>query len=371
MNTKNDKKGIFSDSELEIYFEKKYIISEFKLENDQIQPASIDLRLGKKAWRVRSSFLPGINKTVAAKINSLAMHEIDLQKGAVLERGCVYIAEISESLNLPETISASANPKSSTGRLDIFTRLITDHAIEFENVPNGYSGPLYIEISPRTFSILVHAGSRLNQLRFRNGNFPLSDRDTILLHKEANLIKGFDGDIDIRNGVPLSVNLVGDTTGLIGYRARKHADLIDIERIAYYKRENFWESITSKDLSSDGLVLNPDEFYILASREFVTIPKEFAAEMRAYDTKVGEFRAHYAGFFDPGFGLSEIGALPTRAVLEVRSHEVPFLIEQGQTVCRLVYEPMITIPKKVYGDNGSGSHYQSQGLQLSKHFIQM
>tara|TARA_B100000686_G_C16715333_1_gene931641 strand:- start:519 stop:1631 length:1113 start_codon:yes stop_codon:yes gene_type:complete len=369
MLAKNRIAGIYSDIQIQKLIDQKNITSEKNISIDQIQPASLDLSLGNKAWRVKSSFLPGIKNKVSDKVPRLSMHEIDLNNGAVLEKGCVYIAEIEESLNLPKSISASANPKSSTGRLDIFTRLIVDNVGEFEYVPNGYKGPLYIEISPRTFSVLVYSGSRLNQLRFRSGNFLLSDEEVKSLHKGESLISGYEGKIDIRDGVPLSIDLTGGSDGLIGYRARKHSDLIDIEKIGYYDKELFWEMVTSRDLSSNGLVLNPDEFYILASREFVTIPEKYAAEMRAYDTRVGEFRAHYAGFFDPGFGLAALGAKPTRAVLEVRSHDVPFLIEEGQTVCRLVYEKMSTVPRKIYGGKGMSSNYQSQGLKLSKHFI--
>ena len=368
MSDKLFKTGILSDTEIAELFNARIINASEKLTNDQIQPASLDLRLGRKAWRVRSSFLPGSKNKVRNKISRLSMHEIDLSKGAVLEKGCVYIAEIMENLDLPKNISASANPKSSTGRLDIFTRLIADNATEFEFVKSGYKGPLYIEISPRTFSVLVYEGSRLNQIRFRSGNYLLNDEEIKKLHKNISLISGYDGSLDIKDGIPLSIDLSGMTEGLIGYRARKHTDLIDIQNIKYYKKEAFWEKVTTNDLTSDGLVLNPDEFYILASKEFVVIPETHAAEMRAYDTRVGEFRAHYAGFFDPGFGLVEGKLSNTRAVLEVRSHDVPFLIEQGQTVCRLIYERMSSLPKRVYGGKGSKSNYQSQGLKLSKHF---
>jgi dCTP deaminase len=336
----------------------------------QLQPASLDLRLGAEAWRVQASFLPGAESTVAQKLKKFAMHKIDLSEGAVLERGCVYIVKLQESLALHDDLSAMANPKSSTGRLDIFTRLITDNALEFEAVRAGYHGPLYAEISPRTFSVLVRAGSRLSQLRLRRGQPHISDDMMQDLQSKVGLVHGTDTP-DIRDGVALSVNLEPDTqSGMIGWRARKHAGLIDIDAPASVAVNEFWEQLTPADLTAGGLVLNPDEFYILASREFVTVPKDHAAEMRAYDTRVGEFRAHYAGFFDPGFGVADIGATPTRAVLEVRSHDVPFLIEQGQTVCRLVYEPMSAIPETLYGSGGSGSNYQSQGLRLAKHFIQ-
>ncbi|MEK9728576.1 MAG: 2'-deoxycytidine 5'-triphosphate deaminase, partial [Alphaproteobacteria bacterium] len=330
-----------------------------------------DLRLGARAWRIQASFLPGRGQTVMDKIDKFSMYELDLTQGAVLETGCVYIVELLESLALPETLSATANPKSSTGRLDVFTRLITDGAVEFEAVAAGYNGPLYAEISPRTFSVMVRKGSRLSQLRLRRGMQILDDAGHADLQERHQLVR-FDDEtiVSINDGIGLSVNLVPqEKTGLVGWRARKHAGLIDVDKPASQPAARFWEAVTEADLFKGGLVLNPDEFYILASQEFVIVPADYAAEMRAYDTRVGEFRAHYAGFFDPGFGMAEIGATPTRAVLEVRSHDVPFLIEQGQTVCRLVYEPMSARPNQLYGAAGSGSNYQSQGLKLAKHFI--
>ena len=340
----------------------------------QIQPASLDLRLGKRVWRIRASFLPGHGVSVAEKLKTIAMHEIDLTQDAVLEKGCVYIAELEESLNLPDGLSGFANPKSSTGRLDVFTRMITDGATEFESAAPGYQGPLYAEISPRTFSILVRRGSRLSQLRFRQGASKIDDTDMQRLQDDIGLVHGggLNG-ADIRDGVPLSIDLSGkanpDIPGLIGWRARKHAGMIDVDRPKTYPVAAYWEKVTTSDLSGGGLVLNPDEFYILVSRECVTVPQNYAAEMSAYDTRVGEFRAHYAGFFDPGFGMAQLGAGTTRAVLEVRSHDVPFLIEEGQTVCRLVYEPLSETPEVLYGSSGSGSNYQAQGLQLAKHFL--
>jgi dCTP deaminase len=298
-----------------------------------------------------------------------------------LECGCVYIVKLLERVSLTDDLTGIANPKSSTGRLDVFTRLIVDGALEFEEVPAGYDGPLYAEISPRTFSVLVRTGSRLNQLRIRRGQSFTSDKEMEILQEHVGLVRSQDNvnlPDKIKNGVPLSVDLTGEN-GLIGYKARKHSKLIDIDKPNFYKRDLFWEKITSEDLvyqttknhdsSSGSLILSPDAFYILASKEYVSVPSNYAAEMRAYDTKVGEFRAHYAGFFDPGFGLTDLGASSTRAVLEVRSHDVPFLIEQGQTVCRLIYEPMANIPNFLYGEAGSSSNYQAQGLKLAKHFI--
>ena len=374
--------GVLSSQEILELIHKNVITSENGIEKDLIQPASIDLRLGIKAWRVPASFLPGKGNKVSCRLKELAMHEFSLIDGAVLECGCVYIVKLLENVSLTDNLTGIANPKSSTGRLDVFTRLIVDGAMEFEEVPAGYQGPLYAEISPRTFSVLVRTGSRLNQLRLRRGQSFTSDKEMEILQEHVGLVRNQDNInlLDkIKNGVPLSVDLIGEN-GLIGYKARKHSMLIDIDKPNHYKRELFWEKITVEDLLYQGgdyknknnqgsLILSPDAFYILASKEYVSVPSKYAAEMRAYDTKVGEFRAHYAGFFDPGFGLTELGASKTKAVLEVRSHDVPFLIEQDQTVCRLVYEPMANVPSILYGEAGSSNNYQAQGLKLAKHFI--
>ena len=373
--------GVLSSQEILELIHKNVITSENGIEKDLIQPASIDLRLGIKAWRVPASFLPGKGNKVSSRLKDLAMHEFSLIDGAVLECGCVYIVKLLENVSLTDNLTGIANPKSSTGRLDVFTRLIVDGAMEFEEVPAGYQGPLYAEISPRTFSVLVRTGSRLNQLRLKRGQSFTSDKEMEILQEHVGLVRNQDNinlPDKIKNGVPLSVDLVGEN-GLIGYKARKHSMLIDIDKPNHYKRELFWEKITVEDLLYQGgyqnknnqgsLILSPDAFYILASKEYVSVPSKYAAEMRAYDTKVGEFRAHYAGFFDPGFGLTELGASKTKAVLEVRSHDVPFLIEQDQTVCRLVYEPMANVPSILYGEAGSTNNYQAQGLKLAKHFI--
>ena len=374
--------GVLSSQEILELIHKNVITSENGIEKDLIQPASIDLRLGIKAWRVPASFLPGKGNKVSSRLKDLAMHEFSLIDGAVLECGCVYIVKLLENVSLTDNLTGIANPKSSTGRLDVFTRLIVDGGMEFEEVPAGYQGPLYAEISPRTFSVLVRTGSRLNQLRLKRGQSFTSDKEMEILQEHVGLVRN-QNNINlldkIKNGVPLSVDLIGEN-GLIGYKARKHSMLIDIDKPNHYKRELFWEKITVEDLLYQGgdyknknnqgsLILSPDAFYILASKEYVSVPSKYAAEMRAYDTKVGEFRAHYAGFFDPGFGLTELGASKTKAVLEVRSHDVPFLIEQDQTVCRLVYEPMANVPSILYGEAGSSNNYQAQGLKLAKHFI--
>jgi dCTP deaminase len=328
-----------------------------------IQPASLDLRLGTTAYRVRASFLPGAGKAVADKLAQFTMHSFSLTDGAVLEKGCVYIVPLQESLKLKARTGAMANPKSSTGRLDIFTRVITDGAEEFDRVVVGYKGPLYAEISPRTFSVKVRTGSRLCQLRLRRGASTASDAATRRLHERSPLIAG--GELDVESGVALSVDLAGDPkTKIVGYRAKHHTGIVDVDNVGGYAIDEFWEPITAP---KGHIILDPDDFYILASREAVAVPPDHAAEMRAYDTLVGEFRVHYAGFFDPGFGHDAAGGKGSRAVLEVRSHDVPFVLEHGQTVGRLIYERLTALPDRLYGQ-GIGSNYQAQGLKLSKHF---
>ncbi|MDR3493775.1 MAG: 2'-deoxycytidine 5'-triphosphate deaminase [Ancalomicrobiaceae bacterium] len=334
------------------------------LDADQIQPASLDLRLGAVAYRVRASFLPGPDLSVETKIRHLKLHEIDLSNGAVLETGCVYIVPIIESLKLPATLAAAANPKSSTGRLDVFTRVIVDQGRAFDTIPVGYHGPLYLEISPRTFPVLVRSGSRLSQMRFRHGEARLSDEALAELHRAQTIVSGttplFHG------GLPLSIDLTGVEDGPIGYRARRHSAVIDVDAKGAYDVLDFWDPITSRPGRSS-LILDPDEFYILVSREAVHVPPTHAAEMVPYDPLVGEFRVHYAGFFDPGFGHAAAGGAGARAVLEVRSHEVPFILDHGQIIGRLVYERLAGLPDQLYGQS-MGSNYQAQGLKLSKHF---
>jgi dCTP deaminase len=282
----------------------------------------------------------------------------------VLETGCVYIVPLMESLSLPKEVSASANPKSSTGRLDIFTRVMTDHGPEFDKIAPGYCGPLYLEVSPRTFPIVVRPGSRLSQIRFRSGNALLTEDDLSRLHDQETLVASEKPNIS-GGGIALSIDLSGGPDRLIGYRAKHHTGLVDVDRKAAYDVPEFWEPLYNH--GSADLVLDPDEFYILVSREAVHVPPSHAAEMTPFDPLVGEFRVHYAGFFDPGFGHSAAGGRGSRAVLEVRSHEVPFILEDGQIVGRLVYEHMAEKPEALYGV-GLGSNYQAQGLKLSKHF---
>jgi dCTP deaminase len=342
---------------------RREVLAAEEILDQQVQPASVDLRLGPIAYRVRASFLPGKEIRVADKLNDIAIHEIDLRSGAVLETGCVYVVPLMERLELSFRVSASANPKSSTGRLDVFTRLIADNAQAFDRVDENYHGPLYAEISPRTFPILVRKGSRLNQLRLRHGSPQFTDTQLRRLHEEVGLV---DGPADIDGGLGLSVDLRGEAVSRqVGWRARRHAGVIDIDQVAGYDPLDFWDPVYAR--KGNSIVLDPDEFYILASREAVSIPPDFAAEMAPFNPLVGEFRVHYAGFFDPGFGHETGHGRGARAVLEVRSREVPFVLEHGQTVGRLIYERLTDTPPQVYGAD-LGSNYQRQGLKLSKHF---
>ena len=311
------------------------------IEAEQIQPASLDLRLGHIAWRLRASFLPGAGQCVKDCLDSsLVMHEINLDGGAVLETGCVYLVPLVERLDLPADISARANPKSSTGRLDVFTRVISDGAAQFETMPAGYSGPLYVEIAPRTFSVLARPGDRLVQIRFRRGPLALLGEQIVSIDLKAER-----------------------ADGIVGWRARRHSGLVDISGVSAHQARDWWEPLSAPE---GRLILDPEEFYILASKEAVEIPRDRAAEMAPIAPEIGEFRAHYAGFFDPGFGLATAGGAGSRAVLEVRGRDVPFMLHHGQPVAKLEFEAMADSPDNLYGQNGS--HYQAQGLRLSKHF---
>jgi dCTP deaminase len=329
----------------------------------QLQPASVDLRLGPRAYRVRASFLPGPGGTVAAKLDDLKLHAFDIESGAVLETGCVYVVPLLESLELPKAVAASANPKSSTGRLDVFTRVIADGVSAFDQVPAGYAGPLYAEICPQTFPIVVRRGSKLTQLRFRHGDPRETDEGLARLHDTEELVSG--ATTDIEDGIALSVDLKGDGAGLVGYRAKRHTGVVDVDAPGSCAIADYWEPVRAD--AQRRLILDPDQFYILASKEAVHIPPTHAAEMMPFNPLVGEFRVHYAGFMDPGFGHSAAGGAGSRVVLEVRSHTVPFILEDGQIVGRLVYERMLAVPETLYGRD-LGSHYQAQGLKLSKHF---
>ena len=358
--------GILPYQALEALIKAGEITAETPILAEQIQPASLDLRLGSIAYRVRASFLPGPGVTVESRIAEFGMHQIGLADGAVLERGCVYIVPLQERLALSSRLSAFANPKSSIGRLDVFTRVITDGGTAFDRVPDGYGGPLYAEIAPRTFSIQVREGARLCQLRLRRGTPSLAGGALRHLHERHPLVESDDGAGPVIRddliGVTLDLMPAGDS-GAIGYRARKHTDVIDVEARGVHDPADFWEPITPH--KGGGIVLDPDDFHILATRERVAVPPDYAAEMVAYDTLVGEFRVHYAGFFDPGFGFGAGGA--SKAVLEVRSHDVPFLLDHGQIIGWLRYEKLASLPDQIYGSE-IGSSYQGQGLKLGKQF---
>jgi dCTP deaminase len=327
----------------------------------QIQPASLDLRLGSVAYRVRASFLAGHGRKVADRLAEFEMHRVDLTNGAVLEKGCVYVIPLMESLALPHGITAVANAKSSTGRLDLLTRTITDGGAEFDRIPEGYTGPLYAEVCPRSFSVLVRPGMRLNQIRFRQGQAALDDAALSALHAEERLVSG---EAVISEGLGFSVDLRPESGDLVGYRAKPHTGVIDLDRIGHYPAAEFWEEVRTTE---GRIILDPGAFYILVSREAVTIPPDYAAEMAPYLAMVGEFRVHYAGFFDPGFGHAAAGGAGSRGVLEVRCHEAPFVLEHGQVVGRLVYERMAERPDTLYGQSIK-SNYQGQGLKLAKQF---
>ena len=356
--------GILPGQEIRALEAAGAIVAEHPFDPDQVQPASLDLRLGATAYRIRASFLAGPGVPVDAKLAPLTLHAIDLTQGAVLETGCVYLVPLQESLALPADLSATANPKSSTGRLDVFTRVVVDGGRAFDTVPAGYHGPLYAEISPRTFPVLVRAGSRLSQMRFRRGTALIGDAELKALHARERLVEP--GEPVIGDGLHVSIDLIGAGDGApIGYRAKRHTGVVDIDAKAACDVLDYWEPLDIRGAGS--LILDPDEFYILVSREAVHVPPSVAAEMVPIDPLVGEFRVHYAGFFDPGFGHAASGGRGARAVLEVRSREVPFILDHGQVVGRLVYERMTARPETLYGE-GIGSNYQAQGLKLSKHF---
>lgn len=353
--------GVLPDHALRALIASGGIAADPAILTDQVQPASLDLRLGDVAYRVRASFLAGQGRKVSDRIAEFEMHRMDLTGGAVLEKGCVYVIPLAERLALPAGLTAVANAKSSTGRLDLLTRTITDGGTEFDRVPEGYHGPLWAEVCPRSFSVKVRPGQRLNQLRLRDGAAALTDAELTALHGVEPLV---DGAAVIDGGLGFSVDLRPAEGDLVGFRAKPHAGVVDLDRIGAYPAREFWEEVRTTE---GRIILDPGAFYILVSREAVTIPPDFAAEMAPYLAMVGEFRVHYAGFFDPGFGHASAGGKGSRGVLEVRCHEAPFVLEHGQVVGRLVYERMQARPERLYGA-GIASNYQGQGLKLAKQF---
>jgi dCTP deaminase len=361
--------GVLPAQNIQELIRAERISADVPIDDAQIQPASVDLRLGPVAYRVQASFLPGRFATVMDRIEALRMAELDLTKPAVLEKGCIYIVPVLERLNLTQDMSARANPKSTTGRLDIFTRLITDYGVEFEQVPGGYNGQLYVEIVSRTFTVILGQGTKLNQLRFIRGKPGSHDSVVTALHEEEVLVytdEDSPAKAQIDKGLRISMSLQGDATSdVVAYKARKNAPALDLSKVNHYRAEEFWDAV--REPKNKAIILDPGDFYILGSKERVRVPPQFAAEMVAFDPSMGEFRIHYAGFFDPGFGYGISDIKGTRAVLEVRAHEVPFLVEDGQIVGRLQYMRLLSRPEKIYGLN-IGSSYQSQVLALSKQF---
>lgn len=364
------KSGILPSQEIQELIRNGKVRARSEISDDQIQPASIDLRLGDKAHRISASFLPTGESLIDPKIRELQLEEIDLSRPALLKPGNVYIARVMEYLDLPPDMRGKANPKSTTGRLDIFTRLLTEGQSTFEIVPTGYTGDLYVEIFPRTFPIIVRSGTKLNQLRFFRGEPQSDDEQLRKLAQKRPLVYENGGRANkavIRQGLRLCIDLGGSAGSVVAYKAKETEVAIDLTKIAAYDPTEFWELYRANDIHG-GLVLNPGEFYLLASKEKISVPPDHAAEMESYDPSIGEFTVHYAGFFDPGFGYGASGEIKgTNAVLEVRAHEVPILLEDEREVGRLKYYEMADRPEKVYGVN-IGSSYQQQGLALSKQF---
>ena len=354
-------RSVLPSQEIRKLIKNNVIRSTVSIEPEQIQPSSIDLRLSARAWRMRASFLPGNHRKVKILIDQLSMQEIDLDNGYILEKGSVYLVELQEYLTLPKNIEALGNAKSSTGRLDLFTRLITDNATEFDKVNPGYSGPLYAEIAPNSFSVLAKKGIMLNQIRFKLCQSFEKSKSKVGEDYNKIVERMTLGNLTSKK---FSINLRSKEGDAIGFQAKPHTDLIDLEKINHYKVDDFWEKVSPK---SNRIVLDPGAFYIFSSQEFVSIPPQLAAEMAPYLSMIGEFRVHYAGFFDPGFGYSLDKSKKSRAVLEMRCHETPFVLEHGQTVGKLRFERMLEEPDILYGKDLE-SNYQGQSLKLSKHF---
>ena len=355
------KTGVLADMQIRQMITEGAIGASSPILNDQIQPASLDLRLGNKAFRVRASFLPGLKNSVEDRLAELTMHEISLTGGAVLEKGCVYVVPLMENLALPDGMTGAASAKSSTGRLDLMTRVITDQGVEFDRNPEGYTGPLFAEICPQSFSVVAQPGQLLTQVIFRQGRTFLSDDELRAVHETTPIVSG---EPVISDGLGFSVDLQPETGDLVGYRAKRHTGVVDLANLNHYEISDYWEEVRTTD---GRIILDPGAFYILVSKESIAIPPNYAAEMAPYLAMVGEFRVHYAGFFDPGFGFDAAGGAGSRGVLEVRCHEAPFVLEHGQIVGRLVYEHMSETPQALYGVDIK-SNYQGQGLKLSKHF---
>ena len=358
---------------LEATMEDRISSGPFRIPAESIQPASMDLRLGEMAWALRCSFLPDANSTVEEKVRDLAFQRIDLRDGATLERDRPYLIPLIEELALPPDVRGKANPKSSTGRLDVFTRVITDGNHRFDEIGAGYHGRLYLEVVPRSFAIHVKTGLTLNQLRLVVGDARLRDAELPLVHDEFPLLYMDahalrESELAISDGLFLSVDLSGAPDRIVGYRAKKNSLPLDLSNRRKYQWRDYWDPVFPE--AGSRIVLEPEAFYLLLSAEGVCVPPDYAAEMRAYDPTAGELRTHYAGFFDPGFGYDPAGRRNgSRAALEVRARDVPFMVEHRQPICKLAFERMIERPDRLYGAD-VGSNYQDQETTLSKHFVE-
>jgi dCTP deaminase len=346
---------------------------EWRIPPEAVQPASVDLRLGEHAWALRCSFLPDSESTVEEKVADIAFERIDLRDGATLERDRPYLVPLIERLRLPAQVRAHANPKSSTGRLDVFTRVLTDRSHRFDEIAAGYEGGLYLEVVPRTFAIRVRTGLALNQVRLIRGDARLADAELLALHHDAPLLfydqePVAESELSIADGLFLSLDVRGPSDATVGYRAKKNSLPIDLARGASLRWQEYWEPVHPEP--GGRIVLEPEVFYLLLSAEGVSVPPCYAAEMLAYDPTAGELRTHYAGFFDPGFGYSADGdRRGARAALEVRARDVSFMVEHRQPVCKLAFERMAAEPDILYGEE-AGSSYQHQRTMLSKHFLE-
>ncbi|HEX6653615.1 MAG TPA: 2'-deoxycytidine 5'-triphosphate deaminase [Thermoleophilaceae bacterium] len=350
-----------------------WITSEkYRIPDSSIQPASIDLRLGERAWALRCSFLPDTASSVMDRVHDLAQEELDIRDGAQLERDRPYVIELVEEVRLPGSVRAKANPKSSTGRLDVFTRVITDRNNRFDEIPAGYEGKLYLEVVPRSFAVRVEELLSLNQLRLVEGDARVSDAELREIHAELPLLYRGDEpvpaeEIAVADGLFLGLDLKGPRERVVGYRAKRHSHRVDMTKIRHYDWRDYWEPVYPEE--GGRIVLDPEVFYLLLSAEGVCVPPDYAAEMMAYDPTAGELRTHYAGFFDPGFGYDAHGSRPgSRAALEVRARDVPFMVEDVQPICKLAFERMTERPERLYGED-VGSNYQGQETMLSKHFV--
>ncbi|MGA2320463.1 MAG: 2'-deoxycytidine 5'-triphosphate deaminase [Solirubrobacteraceae bacterium] len=367
-------KGVLPSQQLRDAVSREWILAgDWRIPRESIQPASVDLRLGEHAWALRCSFLPDSDSTVEEKIEGLAFERIDLRDGATLERDRPYLVPLIEQLRLPQEIRAKANPKSSTGRLDVFTRVLTDRNHRFDEIAAGYHGTLYLEVVPRTFAIRVKTGLALNQVRLMSADVRLSDKQLISLHRETPLLylasqPLAESELSVSDGLFVSLDVSGPVEAIVGYRAKKNSLPIDLTKVGALKWQDYWEPVHPE--RGGRIVLEPEVFYLLLSAEGVSIPPSYAAEMLAYDPTAGELRTHYAGFFDPGFGYSERGVHGSRAALEVRARDVSFMVEHRQPVCKLAFERMAQTPDLLYGED-VGSNYQGQQTMLSKHFLEL